>query len=513
MQEWNVRMRKWLLLQKGAAEMSEQKGFSRRDFVKATAAGVGVAAILGGFSPQDALAKLPKKWDAEADVVVVGAGGAGLAAAVQIASQGKSVLLLEKMPVMGGSSLICGGALAFAGTDLQASQNVKDSNDLFYKDLMKVGENQNVPSLVKAYVDNQLETYEWLKKAGVKFVKLGIASGMSVPRSHQVVPADLLKALNDAAKAKGVKTMMETAAARLVVDEKTGKVRGVQATRRGKTVYYSGKKGVILTSGGFSLDKAMLGKFVPPMAFSKAMVGRGSNGDGLKMAWALGADIKDMPYIKATFGFDLEAQTIKDDFALMFYQGAIIVNKDGKRFVNESISYKLVGDAALVQKDAMGFQIYDAAIKASGEKDAFGKTGSLEKKGSIKIADTLKDLAQKIGVSAAALEATVRDYNAAVDSGSDPLGRKTLVASYGKPVKIEKAPFYAFPSTAYILGTYGGILTNEKAQVVDVFGQPIPGLYAAGEIIGGVHGAAYMTGTAFGKALIFGRIAAKNILA
>jgi len=493
--------------------MVEKKGFSRRDFVKVTAAGVGAAALFGGFSPKDATAKLPKKWDAEADVVVVGAGGAGHSASVWLASQGKSVILLEKMPTFGGSSLICGGALAFAGTDLQAAENVKDSNELFYKDIMKVGENKNVPALVKAYVDNQLETYEWLKKLGVKFLSLSIASGMSVPRSHNVIPADVMKILNDTAKARGVKFMMQTAAARLVVDEKTGKVRGVQATRRGKTVFYGAKKGVILTSGGFSLNKDLLAKFVPPMAFSKAMVGRGSNGDGLKMAWALGANIEDMPYIKATFGFDLEAQTIKNDFALMFYQGAIIVNKEGKRFVKESISYKLVGDAALVQKDAMGFQIYDAAIRKAGEKDPFGRTASLEKKGSIQSAATIKELAQKIGVPADALEATVREYNAGIDKGSDALGRTTLVASYGKPVKIEKPPFYAFPSTAYILGTYGGVLINEKAQVVDIFGEPVPGLYAAGEIIGGVHGAAYMTGTAYGKALIFGRIAAKNVLA
>ena len=486
---------------------------TRRDFVKVTALGVGATTLFAGLDPRLAMAKLPKKWDQEADVVIVGAGGAGLAAAVQVSSQKKSVILLEKMPTYGGSSLICGGALAFAGTDMQASENVKDSNELFYKDLMKVGENQNVPSLVKAYVDNQLETYEWLKKAGVKFLKLGIYSGMSVPRSHQVVPADLLKILNDAAKAHGVKFMMETAASRLVVDEKTGKVRGVQATKSGKTVYYGAKKGVILTSGGFSLNKDLLAKFVPPMAYSKAMVGRGCNGDGLKMAWATGADIKDMPYIKATFGFDLEAQTIKDDFALLFYQGAIIVNKEGKRFVNESISYKLVGDAALVQKDAMGFQIYDAAIRKAGEKDPFGRTASLEGKGRIQSAATLKELAQKIGVSADALEATVREYNDGVDKGSDAFGRKTLVAAFGKPVKIEQAPFYAFPSTAYILGTYGGILINEKAQVVDIFGQTIPGLYAAGEITGGVHGAAYMTGTAFGKALIFGRLAAKTVLA
>jgi fumarate reductase flavoprotein subunit len=319
--------------------------------------------------------------------------------------------------------------------------------------------------------------------------------------------------LNDEAKKRGVKFLMGTAASRLVVDEKTGSVRGVQAEAKGKTVFYGAKKGVILTSGGFSLNKELLAKFVPPMAFSKAMVGRGSNGDGLKMAWALGADIKDMPYIKATFGFDMNAQSIKNDFALMFYHGAIIVNKEGKRFVNESISYKLVGDAALVQKDAVGFQIYDAAIRKAGEKDPFGRTDALEKQGKIISAATLEELGSKLGLAAGVLTATVQEYNAGIEKGADAFGRKTMVAAFGKPAKIGQGPFYAFPSTAYILGTYGGVLTNEKAQVLDIFGQPVPALYAAGEIVGGVHGAAYMTGTAFGKALIFGRIAAKNILA
>ena len=148
--------------------MSDRKDgrLSRRDFVKVTALGVGATTLFAGLDPKLAMAKLPKKWDQDVDVVVVGAGGAGLAAAVEISAKKKSVILLEKMPIYGGSSLICGGQLAFAGTDMQAAENVKDSNDLFYKDLMKVGENQNVPALVKAYVDNQLETYNWLKAAG-----------------------------------------------------------------------------------------------------------------------------------------------------------------------------------------------------------------------------------------------------------------------------------------------------------------------------------------------------------
>lgn len=490
-----------------------KKHLSRRDFVKLGAVGTGTALLFAGFNVGDAVAKVPQKWHATADFIIVGAGGAGLSAAVEATSRGKSAIVLEKMPVMGGSSIICGGALAFAGTDLQEKEGVKDSKELLYQDLMRVGENVNVPNLVRAYVDNQLETYEFLKKLGVKFIKLGIASGMSVPRSHYVNPGEVIKLLSEEAKSKGAKILTDTAAKKLIVDERVGKVCGVVAESKGKEINYRAKKAVILASGGFSLNKELLAKFVPHMAKAKAIVGRGCHGDGLKMAWACGADIQDMPYIKATFGFDLEAKTIAHDFALIFYQGAIIVNKEGKRFVNESISYKLVGDAALAQTDAMGFQVYDAAIREKAIKDPLARTSGLEERGRIVSAPTIAELAQKMGVPAQALEQTVREYNEAVEKGNDPLGRKTLVASFGKPVKIEKPPFYAFPSTAAILGTYGGILVNEKAQVVNVFGEVIPGLYAAGEIIGGVHGAAYMTGTAFGKALIFGRLAVKSALA
>jgi fumarate reductase flavoprotein subunit len=366
--------------------------------------------------------------------------------------------------------------------------------------------------MVKAYLDNQFETYNWLKSLGVKFNGLGIASGMSVPRSHYVVPKEVIKILGDTAKAKGARIIMGTGVSRLVLDEKSGKIRGVMAEKGSKKTYYGAKKGVILSSGGFSLNKDLLAKFVPPMAKAKAMVGLGCQGDGLKMAWASGADLQDMPYIKATFGFDTGATSMAH-FALVYYKGALIINKEGKRFVNESISYKLVGDAALMQPDAIGYQIYDAAIRDEANKDQLAKTGTLEKEGRIKQAATIGELAKAIGIQPKTLEDTLRDYNASVDKGIDTqFGRKTLVAGFGKPVRIEKPPFYALASTAFILGTYGGIRVNEKAQVLNIYGEVVPGLYGAGEILGGVHGAAYMTGTAFGKALIFGRLAVKSML-
>jgi fumarate reductase flavoprotein subunit len=490
-------------------ENDQKKGLNRRTFVKVSALGL---AAIAGFSPKDAFAKVPKKWDSEVDVVVVGAGGAGFAAAIEAARGGAKVVIIEKTSAVGGSSLICGGALAFAGTDLQAEKNVKDSNELLKKDLLTVGENVNDPVQVQAYLDNQLDTYYWLKKLGVKFVQLTIASGMSAPRSHQVIPSDVIKILGDTVKSSGATLMMQTSATRLIMDETTGRIRGVLVEQRGKKVTYGARKGVVLTSGGFSLDSNLLAKFVPPMSKARAMVGLGCQGDGLKMAWAYGADLADMPYIKATFGYHPQSTSTKQR-AHIYYKGAIIINKEGKRFVNESISYKLLGDAALVQTDAVAYSLWDAKVREAAKGDALAPVMELEKIGLVFQAPTIGGLAAKIGVPPNVLEETVKDYNSGIDRGSDAFGRKTLTSGFGKPSKIENPSYYAFLSTGVILGTYGGIRIDGKARVIDIFGQPIAGLFAAGEITGGLHGAAYMTGSAFGKAVIFGRIAGKSVLA
>ena len=483
---------------------------SRRSMLKGAAAAA-VAGILP-FKMNNAYATVaPDKWDEEADILVVGAGAAGFAAALDAATMGAKVIILEKLAYTGGSTTICGGSLAFAGTDLQAANNIQDSNELLYKDFMDVGENMNVPELVQAYVDNQLATYQWLKDLGIESKSVRAASGMSAPRAHHYPPANVLKVLSTACEAKGVKLVLNTAAQKLALDPKTGKITGVLAVQGKKAITYGAKKGVILTSGGFSLNKELLAKFVPAMAKANAIVGLGGNGDGLKMAWACGADLQDMPYIKATFGFNLKPKTISTDFCLIFYNGAIIVNKQGKRFINESVSHKHIADLALLQTDSVGYQIFDQPICDLAMKEQEVRMTYLLK-GDIVSADSLAELAKLTGIDGANLEETVNEYNKNILKGTDQFGRTTLTTGYGKPSEIKTGPFYALPSTGAILGTYGGILTNAKAQVIDVYGEPIPGLYAAGEIVGGVHGAAYITGTAFGKALIFGRIAAKTAL-
>jgi fumarate reductase flavoprotein subunit len=190
------------------------------------------------------------------------------------------------------------------------------------------------------------------------------------------------------------------------------------------------------------------------------------------------------------------------------------VNKAGRRFVDESQSYKLLGDACMAQPDHIAYQILDQDILESGENSVrILDLMHRHEAGQFVTADSLDDLAARIEVPPQRLLSTVENYNRAIDSGTEPeFGRQHLVHEYGTLRRIERAPFHAYPSTAAVFGTYCGIAVDGQMRVRNVFGDPILGLYAAGEVVGGLHGAAYMTGSALGKAAIFGRIAARSAL-
>lgn len=452
---------------------------------------------------------LPGKWDKEADVVVLGAGAAGLSATVEMTGVGADVVLLEKESICGGSSILAGGAMAFAGTDLQKEKGIKDSVDLFRKDLIKVGERKNVPELVDAYLENQLDTYYWMKDLGIKFFGVFQASGQSVPRSHQASKL-YIKILKETAEKRGAEILLETPGKRLIVDAK-GRVIGVKAESKGKTISVKAKKAVILATGGFARNTEMLENFVPGMSKTIPMAGPGVTGDGHLMAFKLGAALRDMAYIKGTYGMHIN-YLVNRKYMILYYLGGIIINKWGRRFVDESIPYKLIGDACLKQPDAVGFEIFDSKIAEEGEKTGSHFYRPSFQKGLLVVADTIEGLAMKIGVPAQALKETIEKYNGDINLyGRDTMfGRTSLVAGTGKLVKIDTPPFYAYEAGVGMPGTYGGILVDKYMHAIDVYGCIIPRLYVAGETTGGFHGAAYMTGTALGKAFIFGRIAGRN---
>lgn len=455
------------------------------------------------------------QWTRETDVVVIGGGLAGYCAALEAAAAQASVVLLEKQPQAGGSTALSGGFLAFAGTDLQKAAGIDDSNARLADDLRKAGANENDPRLIDVYVANQMATYEWLTSIGVKFRAVELSSAQSVPRTHPTDPQVLLARLDELAKQSGrITILFNAAASRLVQHEVGGRVAGVKATIDGKEEAIAARRGVVLASGGFSRNEQMIRQYAPHEAAGVLYGGAGNTGDGIRMACALGAGVRDMGFIKGTFGYHPNARTHpgRDWTKLPVYRGGIAVNKLGRRFIDESKSYKLLGDAVLDQPGALAYQIFDQNIM-DGASDGVPPFDfrSTQRRGLVFEAPTLEALAGKIGVDPRDLSATVARYNGFVEQGRDEdFGRDGLSTHYGKLVKIERAPFYAYPSTSGIIATYCGLTVDAQARVLSVFEEPIPGLYAAGEIMGGFHGVSYMTGSALGKAIIFGRIAGRG---
>lgn len=449
------------------------------------------------------------------DLLVVGGGLAGYSAALEALQQGARVSLVEAGPIPGGSSVQSGGSFAFAGTDLQVQASVSDSTDILREDLLSDGGEFVNADLVELYTDRQLDTYDWLLNLSVVFDQVSHSGGQSRPRSHGTKIQKTFALLR--AEAKKYPTFTETLeepALRLLANE--GVVTGAVTQGRDGEVARTALA-TILTTGGFSRSRRAVGTFRPELLHARPMGGPHNNGDGLYMAMALGADLCEVGEVKPTFGVSADTPGMPEEPTLInaLYRGAIIVNKDGHRFVDESISYKIIGPICLNQPDGVGFQIFDEKVMAFSIPDKLvnNYSGALER-GYILQADTIAKLAQIIGIEPAQLELTIEKYNESVSRGLDEeYGRSSLSSGFGELATIDSPPFYAFPSTAGLTSTFGGLRVDDRMRVLHVAMSPIPGLFAAGEIVGGFHGHGYMSGSSLGKAVIFGRVAAEAALA
>ncbi len=458
-------------------------------------------------------------YDIETDVLVIGGGLAGLCAAIEAANLGAQVTLLEKLTECGGSSVLSGGLLAFAGTDMQKAAGISDSDTQLFEDLRRAGARQNVEALVRTYVTHQMAAYEWLKKLGTQFISVELAAGHTAPRAHSLRSIDFMALMEQRARDTGrVKIIFNAAAERLVRTEMyDGRVEGVTARIDGKAVNIRARRGVVLAAGGFARNAGMVNLFVPHQAKCVVYCGAGCDGDGVRMAWALGAGLRDVVHIKGTFGFhpDTGKTAGRDWSKHSVYRGAILVNKNAQRYVDESKSYKLLGDAVLTQPDALAYQIFDQGVMdTSSDTAPLFKFKEALALGRLLSEPTLEALARRVGLDAATLTATVERYNSFVRNEKDEdFGRTGLSTGYGKLVELKRGPWYAYPSTSGLIATYCGVTVDTESRVIDVFGEPIAGLYAAGEMTGGFHGVAYMTGSSLGKCVIFGRIAGRNAAA
>lgn len=445
-------------------------------------------------------------------LIIVGAGMAGLCAAVEASAAGAKVIVLEKQAEIGGSSLLSGCFMAFAETDFQKKLGFEDTTESLMEDFLAVGQYKNKLTLIEAYGKHQLATYNWLVEQGVQFQTCQAVSGHSNPRGHTIIPSQAIGQLRANAEANGVVIKTNAPVVRLLKD--SGQVFGVVYEENGEQIELTTDYGVLLTAGGFSQSEELLAQFAPQLANTVRLGGAGNKGDGIKLAASAGAWLEDFTYLKGTYGFHPTSTNDKKRQAHTFYKGGIIVNELGKRFVNESISYKLLGDAALQQPNCRTYQVWDQTVMDKGvANDALYDFDLLYREGLIKSFNTIEQLAEKAGLPVNALQQTISTYNSDVKKGQDTaFGRTSLTHKFGIPTAIETAPFYIMETATAMLATYAGVQVDEHTHVLNPFGETIQGLYAAGEMVGGFHGAGYMTGSSLGKAAIFGRIAARTAI-
>ena len=449
------------------------------------------------------------------DIVVVGAGLAGHIAALSAAESGLRVALLEKGAEYGGSSTRSGGGLVFAGTDLQRKARIEDSPVRLRQTLLATGGGVAREELIDAYVDRQLETYEWMAAHGVAFSIDEAATAEPFIRVHFTGERGATDHLHDLVEDHPVIEYHPNTPVVRLARGKAGRVDRFAVLEDGEEQWRSARRAIVLTSGGFSRGTELLRTFAPRWLEAVPMGGAHNTGDGIVMGWSLGAGLADLPYVAGSFGASLPDDSGGDQPAsesiLLYanYKGAIIVNRDAVRFVNEDLRYKELGRACIDQPGGIAFEIFDERVlERSEEISAPLDYRAAKKADRLRQADTIAGLAGELSLDPEVLSATVERYNAAVESGSDDeFGRP--IAHDGLPgaVPIVSPPYYAYPTKPGLTSTYAGLTVDGSMRVLDVYETPLDGLYAAGEVVGGFHGAGYYSGTGLGKAAVFGRIA------
>lgn len=474
-----------------------------------------------GITPEQLTAKEAKAASADAreseynaDVIIVGAGGAGLSAAITAAEDGASVIVVEKMSNVGGNTLISGGEMAAPGNWLQQEAGVEDSVEQFYNDILSGGDNENDPELVRVVAENALDAATWLRDdVGVEFEDYMLFfGGHSVMRS--LVPkgasgVELIGKLNARAEAAGVVIHKNTPATELIVTD--GRVSGVKAEYDGQEVVYTANKGVVLATGGFGSNLEMRKANNPDMdekILSTNSVG--STGDGIVMAQALGAQTVDMQYIQTYPTCDPETGTLLYVGDVRLEGRAILVNLEGKRFVEELERRDVISKAVTEQTGGVSYMFWDeASMQASGVAAAHQQEyDNLISRGILVKADTMEEACAHFGIDAGELRATVERYNQYAADGKDLEFNKR-----GTLTAFTDGPYYIMMTKPAIHHTMGGLKINTSAQVMDTEGNVIPGLFAAGEVTGDIHGTNRLGSDAIADITVFGRRAGHNAAA
>ena len=510
------------------------------------------ALTAAGLNPDDYKTAVENNATAEdstvdADVVVVGAGGAGMTAAITAAAEGKTVVILESQSMVGGNSVRATGgmnagktvyqdenefgesagvektlktaaekyadnetitALAKTVSEQWAAYQANptgyfDSVELMELDTMIGGKGINDPELVETLCANSADAIDWLDEHGITLHNVSSFGGASVKRIHRPVNAEgktvsvgsyMIPLLQENCEKAGVKMMLDTTATEILTDA-NGAAVGVKATgASGETVTVNAKA-VVLASGGFGANLDMVVKYKPELKGFMTTNAPGIQGQGIEMAEAIGAATVDMDQIQ--IHPTVEANTAALITEGLRGDGAILINEEGQRFIDEVGTRDVVSAAEIAQTGSYSWLVVDQAMA-----DASSVIQGYIKKGYTVTGATYEELGKAMGVDAAAFAETMEKWNGYVEAKNDPDFGRT---SFANP--LNTAPYYAVKVTAGVHHTMGGLKINANTEVLNEKGEVIPGLFAAGEVTGGVHGANRLGGNAVADFTVFGRIA------
>lgn len=459
------------------------------------------------FSKKSEESSKNEQKELNTDVVVIGGGGAGFAAAITAKEKGANVILLEKLASVGGNTLISGGEYAAPESDLQKKEKIEDSKEQFAKDIEVAGGNKD---LIKVLSQGALDGAKWLKdNVKVEWIdQLMFFGGHSVKRS--LVPkghsgSAIIKKYVEKAKEVGVEVLTEHDVKEILTDN--GKIVGVRAkTPQGETIVKA--KSVVVASGGFGANDEMTFKYDKEIDDKILSTNsKGSTGDGIVMSEKLGANTVGMEHIQLYPICDVETGKLLYVGDTRLVGGALLVNKEGKRFVEELATRREISLAIKAQTESVGYLIWD---EISSEKTGTivshaDEAKSLYDRGLLVKADTIDELADHFKLDKDQLKKTVEDFNKNSKKNKDPEFNLRMLGW-----TIEKAPFYMLKALPAVHHTMGGLEINTKAQVINKDGKPIEGLFAAGEVTGGIHGKNRLGSVALADITVFGRIAGEQ---
>ena len=443
----------------------------------------------------------PKEVKDEYDIIIVGAGGAGMAAAIEAKNEGKNPVIFEKMPVAGGNTLKSSSGMNASETKFQKEEGIEDSNDKFFDETLEGGHGTNDQKLLRFYVDHSADAVDWLDSMGIKLSNLTITGGMSEKRTHRpedgsAVGGYLVDGL--------VKNVFENDIPLFVnsdvteITEKDGAVTGVKVSVEGEEKDVKAKA-VVVTTGGYGANPEMLEKEKPELKGYVTTNSDGSTGDGIKMIEKLGGQTVDMDQIQIH-------PTVQQDNGILIGEavrgeGAILVSQEGKRFVNEMDTRDNVSAAEDALKEKYSYLIFDAGVK-----DRVKAIDFYEQQGFVTKSESVKGLAKELEIDPEVFDETLMTWNKAVAAKKDSeFGRETGIDN-----GLSGSEFYAIKIAPGIHYTMGGVKINEKTEVLDKDGKAIPGLFAAGEVTGGLHGENRIGGNSVGDIIVFGRESGKQ---